>query len=119
MNVNGKHFRTIWVDKADHLKVINQLKLPHVFEVLSLPTFDSVCDAIQNMVVRGAGLIGATAGYGMWLAGMRAPRISLDSFDDHMIFQSNWHPMQWTNFVAPSGQLLIGLPCPHKCLLFV
>ena len=88
MNVNGKHFRTIWVDKADHLMVINQLKLPHVFEILALPTFDSVCDAIRNMVVRGAGLIGATAGYGMWLAGMRAPRISLDSFDDHMKIQA-------------------------------
>ena len=62
MNINGQHFKTIWIDKRGGLKAINQLKLPHAFEVVDLTTFDSVCEAIKNMVVRGAGLIGATAG---------------------------------------------------------
>src|SRR5262249_57445513 len=38
--------------------------------------------AIREMHVRGAGLIGASAGYGMYLAALEASR--QDSFDEHM-----------------------------------
>lgn len=71
MNVNGQWFRTIWIEatgERQRLMVIDQRVLPHAFEVLELATFEGLCEAIRNMTVRGAGLIGATAGYGMWLA---------------------------------------------------
>ncbi len=68
MNIDGVHYRTIWIDEADKLRVIDQLRLPHSFEVATLHTFEEVQEAIGNMLVRGAGLIGVTAGYGMWLA---------------------------------------------------
>jgi methylthioribose-1-phosphate isomerase len=81
MKINGQPFRTIWINDAGALSVINQLDLPHAFEILTLLDFDAVCDAISNMVVRGAGLIGATAGYGMWIASKQAPTNSLESFN--------------------------------------
>ena len=74
MNVNGKHFRTIWVKEgsSDIIQVIDQQKLPHEFKILDLRTVEDVRKAIQEMHVRGAGLIGATAGYGMVLAAREA-----------------------------------------------
>ena len=74
MRVDGKHFRTIWVKEGsfDVIQVIDQQKLPHDFQILDLRTVEDVRRAIQEMHVRGAGLIGATAGYGMYLAAREA-----------------------------------------------
>lgn len=69
MIVNGKPFRTIWLaDDGWSVEIIDQTKLPHEFKVARLTTLDEAADAIRNMLVRGAPLIGATAGYGMCLA---------------------------------------------------
>ncbi len=84
MKINGQHFRTIWINDDGVLSVINQLSLPHAFEIITLLDVDDVCNAISNMVIRGAGLIGATAGYGMWMAAKEAPTNSQESFDRHM-----------------------------------
>lgn len=84
MNIDGKAYRTIWLDEADRLCVIDQHVLPHRFETATLTSFSAVCDAIQNMLVRGAGLIGATAGYGMWLAACEAPAKDTEAFDTFM-----------------------------------
>ncbi|MEO0949623.1 MAG: S-methyl-5-thioribose-1-phosphate isomerase, partial [Cyanobacteria bacterium J06641_5] len=67
MKVNGKRYRTIWIDAAapQTVKVIDQRHLPHEFRVEDLNTVDEVAIAIRDMHVRGAGLIGAAAGYGM------------------------------------------------------
>jgi methylthioribose-1-phosphate isomerase len=69
MKVDGKHFRSIWLD-SDGWSVcaIDQRKLPHEFVVARLTTLDEAADAIRSMLVRGAPLIGATAAYGMALA---------------------------------------------------
>jgi len=73
MNVDGEHFRTIWREPgSDAVKIIDQRKLPFVFEIEELPDVDAVAAAIFDMHVRGAGLIGATAGYGMFLAAKQA-----------------------------------------------
>ncbi len=45
--------------------MINQVKLPFEFEVLYFDTFTETAEAIRNMTVRGAGAIGATAGFAM------------------------------------------------------
>jgi methylthioribose-1-phosphate isomerase len=69
MKVDGRHFRSIWLD-SDGWSVcaIDQRKLPHEFVVTRLTTCDEAADAIRSMLVRGAPLIGATAAYGMALA---------------------------------------------------
>jgi methylthioribose-1-phosphate isomerase len=70
MNVNGQPYRTIWLKPGDDgiVQVINQVKLPHRFEIDDLASVADVCRAIREMTVRGAGLIGASAAYGMYLA---------------------------------------------------
>lgn len=85
VNIDGKAYRTIWLDETDRLHVIDQHVLPHRFETATLTSFSAVCDAIRNMLVRGAGLIGATAGYGMWLAACEAPSGNNEAFDAFML----------------------------------
>ena len=74
MNVDGKHYRTIWVAETDQkvIEIIDQRKLPHRFEILALKTVEDCATAIRDMYLRGAGAIGAAAGYGMYLATLQA-----------------------------------------------
>ena len=76
MKVNGKQYRTVWADELDgpSVKIINQTKLPFSFEVESLINVNDVINAIKKMHVRGAGCIGVTAAYGMWLAANESDR---------------------------------------------
>ena len=67
MRINGKIFRTIWFDN-NIVKIIDQTKLPHQFIIKDLKTIKDSIDAIKNMEVRGAPLIGATAAYGLVLS---------------------------------------------------
>ncbi len=83
MKVYEKHYRTIW-EKTEHIiEIIDQTFLPHEFKTKSLRTPQAVCDAISDMNVRGAGLIGATAGYGMYLACLDA--LPHDDFDARVL----------------------------------
>jgi methylthioribose-1-phosphate isomerase len=71
MNYQGKRWRTIWRNNDDatgSIGVIDQRLLPHEFKTLTLRTMDECAEAIRNMTVRGAPLIGATAAYGMCFA---------------------------------------------------
>ena len=74
MNVDGQHFRTIWLNESDDtiVDIIDQRWLPHDFRIEHLRTVEQVAVAIKDMHVRGAGLIGATAAYGMYLASLSA-----------------------------------------------
>ena len=72
MKVDGKHFRSIWLEPDGWtVGAIDQRRLPHDLVVARLTDCDAAADAIRSMLVRGAPLIGATAAYGMALA-MRA-----------------------------------------------
>ena len=76
MNVNGRHYRTIWTEgdgPDETLFIIDQTSLPHAFRTRALRSVDEVCQAIRDMWVRGAGLIGATAAWGVWVAARTAP----------------------------------------------
>ena len=78
MHINGKAFRTIWFDEEDQdVKIIDQTKLPHKFEVKNLRTVNDAVNAIKNMEVRGAPLIGVTAAYGIVLAIMEKMILNL------------------------------------------
>jgi methylthioribose-1-phosphate isomerase len=74
MNVAGKHHCTIWFDETntETVNIIDQLLLPHQFKITQLNTVADIIYAIKEMQVRGAGLIGATAGYGMYFAAKEA-----------------------------------------------
>ncbi|MEK7381224.1 MAG: S-methyl-5-thioribose-1-phosphate isomerase [Gemmatimonadota bacterium] len=50
------------------VEIIDQTRLPHELVVQRLGTLDAVVEAIGTMQVRGAPLIGITAGYGLCLA---------------------------------------------------
>ncbi len=82
MNVHGQHYRTIWLrpDDPTVVQIIDQRHLPFRFVIEDLRTVEEVATAIKDMHVRGAGLIGATAGYGMYIAALTAPRTSLEAF---------------------------------------
>jgi methylthioribose-1-phosphate isomerase len=74
MRVDGRDFRTIWLGADGRsVDVIDQTRLPHRFEILTLRSAAEAADAIRRMVVRGAPLIGATAAYGMALAAREDP----------------------------------------------
>ena len=69
MEVNGTAYRSIWLSNDGWAaKIIDQTKLPHLFEIVRLETLEQAAIAIEIMQVRGAPLIGATAAYGIALA---------------------------------------------------
>ncbi len=69
MNIDGVQVQSIWYDKdRDTVKIIDQTRLPHDFEILSLDSLADAYHAITSMQVRGAPLIGVTAAYGVYLA---------------------------------------------------
>ncbi len=78
MLVQSKPYRTIWPhsDNTGVVQIIDQRLLPHEFVVVDLRSVADFAIAIKDMYVRGAGLIGATAGFGMYAA-------ALHSRDDH------------------------------------
>ena len=74
MNVDGIQYRTIWLaNDGWAVEIIDQTKLPHMFDICRLETIECAADAIKHMLVRGAPLIGATAAYGVALAARSNP----------------------------------------------
>jgi len=95
VKVGGEHFRTIWLKPGNErvVQLIDQRFLPHRFVIEDVSTVTQMATAIRDMHVRGAGLIGASAGYGMYLAVLeagqtggpsRTRRISAEEFDTHL-----------------------------------
>jgi methylthioribose-1-phosphate isomerase len=70
MKINNKEYQTIWLDENDPatICVIDQQKLPFAFEIKNLRSVEDVFEAIENMTVRGAPLIGAAGAFGLYLA---------------------------------------------------
>jgi methylthioribose-1-phosphate isomerase len=61
--------RTVeWDYERNHLRMIDQRRLPGEFLVISCDSYQQVAQSIREMVVRGAPAIGATAAFGMALA---------------------------------------------------
>jgi methylthioribose-1-phosphate isomerase len=68
VTVHGRtrHFRTVTFDaRRNAVRLIEQRLLPHTFRIVTARNFRETALAIKDMVVRGAGAIGATAGYGV------------------------------------------------------
>ena len=66
-------FRTIWLkpDDPSIVQIIDQRLLPHEYCVIDLQTWRDGFDAIADMAVRGAPLIGATAAWSLYLAALK------------------------------------------------
>lgn len=61
-----RHYRTVTFDAAKNgVQLIEQRLLPHRFEIVATRDFRETARAIKEMIVRGAGAIGATAAYGL------------------------------------------------------
>jgi len=63
-------FRTIWLNPDDPsiVQIIDQRKLPHDYCIHDLTSWQDGLEAIDDMYVRGAPLIGATAAWSLYLA---------------------------------------------------
>jgi methylthioribose-1-phosphate isomerase len=80
-----RHYRTVTFDQPRNaLLLIEQRRLPHRFEIVATNDFRETAAAIHDMIVRGAGAIGATAAYGL-AQGARAFRgRDLKRFSEHV-----------------------------------
>jgi len=64
MKVNGRHYRTVWLTGST-VFLIEQNLLPFEFRIHECQTYQETCRAIKTMIVRGAGALGAAAGFAM------------------------------------------------------
>jgi methylthioribose-1-phosphate isomerase len=61
-----QHHRTVTFDAAkNQVRLIEQRLLPHEFKIVAAKNYRETARAITDMIVRGAGAIGATAAYGL------------------------------------------------------
>ena len=72
-----------WQDAPGHgrLEMIDQTRLPAVFDYLAYDSAAGVADGIRSMVVRGAPAIGVAAAYGVALEALRVQSQAADAFD--------------------------------------
>jgi methylthioribose-1-phosphate isomerase len=70
--VGTKNYRTVWMEGSS-VFMIEQNLLPFEFRIIQVTGYKECCDAILTMKVRGAGAIGAAAGFAMALASIKAP----------------------------------------------
>jgi methylthioribose-1-phosphate isomerase len=71
MRIDGLHYRTIWpAPDGAGIEIIDQTALPHRFTTTHLRHWTEVANAIRDMKVRGAPLIGVAGAYGLALAMM-------------------------------------------------
>ncbi len=64
MKVGDKAYKTVWMEGTS-VFMIQQNLLPFQFKVHECKTYWDTCIAITDMIVRGAGAIGAAAGFAM------------------------------------------------------
>ncbi|MGA2749693.1 MAG: S-methyl-5-thioribose-1-phosphate isomerase [Verrucomicrobiota bacterium] len=86
-----RHYRTVTFDAARNaVTLIEQRLLPHQFKIVSLPDYRATAAAIRQMIVRGAGAIGATAAYGLAQGARSFRGGSLAQFSDRVesVFQT-------------------------------
>ena len=81
----SRPFRTVAFDaKKNAVLLIEQRLLPHEFKVVPIPNYRATAAAITDMVVRGAGAIGATAAYGLAQGARAFKGTDLAKFTAHL-----------------------------------
>ena len=87
VTVRGRtqHFRTVAFNRARNaVLLIEQRLLPHEFKIVATKNFNETAGAITDMVVRGAGAIGATAAYGLAQGALAFRGSDLKKFSAHL-----------------------------------
>jgi methylthioribose-1-phosphate isomerase len=87
VNVRGRtrHYRTVTFDRARNtVLLIEQRLLPHEFKIVATKSFRETARAITDMIVRGAGAIGATAAYGLAQGAFAFCGNDLEKFSAHV-----------------------------------
>ena len=87
VTVRGRtqHHRTVAFDRARNaVLLIEQRLLPHEFKIVATKNFRETAAAIRDMIVRGAGAIGATAAYGLAQGALAFPGSDLPKFRRHV-----------------------------------
>jgi len=79
MKVNGKDYRTIWMEGSS-VFMIEQNLLPFEFKIFEAKDYLTTCHSIKTMMVRGAGAIGAAAGFAMAQAFLQSPKKGFENF---------------------------------------
>jgi S-methyl-5-thioribose-1-phosphate isomerase len=80
-----QHYRTVTFDRArNSVLLIEQRLLPHEFKIIATKNFRDTARAITDMVVRGAGAIGATAAYGLAQGALAFRGGDLKKFSRHV-----------------------------------
>src|ERR1017187_8791842 len=77
--------RTVAFDRARNaVLLIEQRFLPHEFKIIATKNYRETARAITDMVVRGAGAIGATAAYGLAQGALAFRGGDLEKFSRHV-----------------------------------
>jgi methylthioribose-1-phosphate isomerase len=115
MKIGGRDFRTIWLaDDGEAVVIIDQTRLPHVFETVTLHTVEDAIRAIADMQVRGAPLIGATAAYGIALAMASDPSDAMLRQAHDGLLQSRPTAVNLRWALERMKRLLLPLPQHHR-----
>jgi len=80
VKVGGKRYKTVWARGGRGVFMINQNLLPFEFEIKKCGNHSQTVAAIKDMSVRGAGAIGAAAGFALAQAFLEAPQKSGKAF---------------------------------------
>ena len=64
--MQGK-YKALWLNKDGNLEVLDQRFLPFEERIITISDTDGAIKAIKNMTVRGAGIIGNVAAFGVYL----------------------------------------------------
>lgn len=88
MRVNGRNYRTIWMQDTS-VYMINQQLLPHKFEIYRARTYLETASAIKSMIVRGAPAIGAAGAFGLAQAALELKDENFEEFKEHCVSASD------------------------------
>src|SRR5881394_4069440 len=87
VTVKGKtrHYRTVTFEsQTNRVMLIEQRLLPHDFKIVGTKDYRETARAITDMIVRGAGAIGATAAYGLAQGALAFKGSDLKKFNKHV-----------------------------------
>jgi methylthioribose-1-phosphate isomerase len=68
MELGNPVYPVVWYD--DHVRLIDQTRLPDEYTVVEIKCCDDMAQAITTMIVRGAPAIGIAAAYGIYLGAL-------------------------------------------------
>jgi methylthioribose-1-phosphate isomerase len=82
MLIHNQLYHTIWLNEKDAASffVIDQRRLPHELAIIEIKSVAAGAEAISNMTVRGAPLIGVTAAYSLYLATLEAGAENFEAY---------------------------------------